>query len=90
MQNGRLKDCLIKILNLLKSIKSPKLNYYGNQMGVIFSGSCLKQDKNTYDDGKVVKFNIVYEISKNISSCPTLENCLFCAVTLTKNVDIDE
>ena len=37
-----------------KSIESPsatnnflnsKLSYYGNKMGVIFSGSCLKQDK---------------------------------------------
>ena len=58
-------------------------------MGVVFRGSCLKQDKNTYDDGKVVKIYIVYEIRKNISSRPRLENCLSCAVTLTKNVDID-
>ena len=35
---------------------------------------------------------IVYEISKtfNISDYPTLENCLFGAVTLTKNVDVDQ
>ena len=35
---------------------------------------------------------IVYEISKNynISSYPTLENCLFGVVTLTKNNDIDQ
>ena len=35
---------------------------------------------------------IVYEISKNynISSYPTLENCLFRAVCLTKHVDIDQ
>ena len=34
---------------------------------------------------------IVYEINKNsnISSFPTLENCLFEAVSLTKHVDID-
>ena len=34
---------------------------------------------------------IVYEISKsiNISDYPTLENCLFGAVSLTKNADID-
>ena len=34
---------------------------------------------------------IVYEISKsfNISEYPTLENCLFGAVSLTKNADID-
>ena len=34
---------------------------------------------------------IVYEIKKgfNISSYPTLENCLFGAVKLTKHVDVD-
>ena len=33
---------------------------------------------------------IVYEISKNIniSNYPTLENCLFGAVSLTKNADV--
>ena len=56
-----------------------------------FSGSCLKQDKITYTYGKVVNIYIVYEISKsiNISDYPTLENCLFGAVSLTKNADID-
>ena len=34
----------------------------------------------------------MYEISKNysISSYPTLENCLFGAVSLTENADIDK
>ena len=41
---------------------------------------------------KIVNIYIVYEISKNykISSYPTLYNCLFGAVSLTKNVDIDK
>ena len=44
-----------------------------------------------YDHGKVVNIYTVYEISRNydISSYPTLENCLFGAVTLTKTADID-
>ena len=51
-----------------------------------FKGSCLKQDKVTYDHGRVVNIYIVYEIVKNfnISSFSTLENCLFGAVSLTK------
>ena len=55
-----------------------------------FIGNCLKQDKVTFNHGKVVNIYIVYEISRgiNISHCPTLENCLFEAVTLTKNSDI--
>ena len=40
---------------------------------------------------KIVNIYTVYEISinYNISSYPTLENCLFGAVALTKNVGID-
>ena len=51
----------------------------------------MKQDKIMYTDGKVVNIYIVYEISKssNISEYPTLENCLFGAVSLTKNANID-
>ena len=51
-----------------------------------------KQDKITNALGKEVNIYIVYEISKNvnISSYPTLENCLFGTITLTKNVDIDK
>ena len=35
---------------------------------------------------------IVYEISKNIdiSDYPTLENCLFGAISLTKNADVEK
>ena len=57
-----------------------------------FNGSCLKQDKVTYNHRTLVNIYIVYEISKNynISSCPTLENCLFGAVSLTKHVDTDQ
>ena len=38
------------------------------------------------------KHYIVYKIEKsvNISSYPTLENCLFGAVKLTKHVDVDQ
>ena len=70
---------------------TPKLNYYVNKIRVEFSGSCLKQDKTTFSHGRIVNIYIIYEISKNysISSYPTLENCLFGAVSLT-NVHIDK
>ena len=69
---------------------TPNLNYYGTTTRVKFNGSCLEQDKVIFNHGKVVNIYIVYEISKscNISDYPTLENCLFGAVTLTKNADI--
>ena len=51
-----------------------------------FNESCLKQDKVTFDHGKIVNNYIVYEISKNtnISDYPTLKNCLYGAVSPTK------
>ena len=57
-----------------------------------FQGSCLIQGKIIYDNRKIVNIYIVYEIDKkfNISSHPTIENCLFAAVSLTKNVDTDK
>ena len=71
---------------------TPELGFYGTKTGVQFNESCLKQDKVTYRHGIIVNIYIVYEISKNynISSYPTLENCLFGAVSLTKNADIDQ
>ena len=71
---------------------TPELSYYGTKIRVEFNGSCLKQDKVSYNHGKIVNIYIVYEISKNysISTYPTLENCLLGAVSLTKNTDIDQ
>ena len=71
---------------------TPELSFCGNKTRVEFNGNCLKQDKAIYNHGKIVNIYIVYEISKsyNTSSYPTLENCLFGVVSLTKHVDIDQ
>ena len=71
---------------------TPELGFYGTKKRVEFNGSCLKQNKVTYNHGTIVNIYIVYETSKNynISSYPTLENCLFGAVSLTKHADIDQ
>ena len=72
---------------------SPYLIYYDfNKIKVKVDGDCLKQDQAAILYGGIVNVYIVYEISKNIniSDYPTLENCLFRAVKLTKNVDIDK
>ena len=71
---------------------NPVLNYYGTKTRVKFTGSCLKQSKISYTHRKVVNIYIVYELgaSSSHNNDPTLKNCLFGAVTLTKNADIDE
>ena len=52
----------------------------------------MNQDKVTFNHGKAVNFYIVYEvsISINIKDYLTLKNCLFGAVTVTKNADINK
>ena len=62
---------------------TPSLDYLGAKIRLKFNGSCLKQDKITYNHGKIVNIHIVYEIYKNYnnSSYLTLENCLYGAVT---------
>ena len=89
---GNLKVSLMKVLILLLHSITPELSFYGTKTRVEFNGSCLKQDKVTYNHGTIVNIYIVYEISQNcsISSYPTSENCLFGAVSLTKNADIDQ
>ena len=68
------------------------LDYFGTKGRVKFNGDCLKQEKITFNHGKVVNIYIVYEIERsfNISSYPALENCLLGAVKLTKHVDFDQ
>ena len=72
---------------------NPSLNYLDAKIRVRFRERCLKQLKMSYTHGKVANIYIVYEINKKDSTTnidPTLENCLFGAVTLTKNVNIDK
>ena len=64
---------------------NPKLSHYE------FRGSCLKQDKITFNHGKIVNIYIAYELDKiYVKTHPTLVNCLFGAVSITKNADIDK
>ena len=71
------------------TVLAPELGYVGNKTRVKFNGSCLIQDKIIVYHKKIV--NIVYELILHNSSSnyPTLENCLFGAVILTRGTDID-
>ena len=68
------------------------IDYLANEIRLKFSGSCLKQPKLQYTHGKVVNIYNVYKLSASGSNNNdhTLKNCLFGAVTLTKNTDIDK
>ena len=72
---------------------TPTLNYYYDfKVTVKFTRSCLKQPKFTHTHKTIVNIYIVYELGASTSNDndPTLKNCLFGAVTLTKNADIDK
>ena len=57
-------------------------------MHVKFSGSCLKQDKITFNHGKTVNVYIVCDLKSSLNNFdPTLPNSLFGAIKLTKNND---
>ena len=72
---------------------TPWIDQYGSKVRLNFNKDCLKQqNKLTYDYGHKVNVYIVYELgaSSSSDSDPTLKNCLFGAVTLTKNADIEK
>ena len=78
----------MKLLNLLiiLLVEFTGKNIYGK-----FKGSCLKQDKVTFNHEKIVNIYIVYDLESNLNNFdPTLENCLFGAIKLTKNSDINK
>ena len=75
----------MKLLNL--PLHLIIISYTGNKVRVRFGGTCLEQDKITFNHGKIVNICTVYEISvaDSNNNYPTLEKCLFGAVKLTEN-----
>ena len=71
---------------------TPELNYYGTKTKIRFTGSCLKQSSHILTHKEVVNIYIVYELASSSShtSDRTIKKCLFGAVTLTKNGDIEK
>ena len=71
---------------------TPELHFYSTKTRVKFKGSCLQQSKLSYTHSTIVNIYIVYEggASGTKNNDPTLKNCSFGAVTLTKNADIDK
>ena len=87
-----LSDENIKPPSISDNSFSPLIDYLHTKISLKFNGSCLKQIKMSYTHGAIVNIYIVYELgaSGSNNSDPTLKNCLFGAVTLTKNADIDK
>ena len=82
----------IKAISTSDNSLNPALSYYDTKIRVKFTGGCLKQLKISYTHKKVVNIYIFYELGASTSndSDPALKNCLFGAVTLRKNADIEK
>ena len=90
-QSKGLSDKTIKPHSTSDNSLNLTVSYYGTKARLKFRGSCLKQDKSTFNHGKIVNIYIVYELDKTyVKTNPTLVNCLFGSVSITKNADFDK
>ena len=82
----------MKAITTSNNSLAPLISYYGCKIRLKFNGSILRQTKVTYMHKNAVNIYIVYELAgfSSHSDDPTLKKCLFGAVTLTKNTDIDQ
>ena len=87
-----LSDESIKPPTISNNSLAPSLDYYGAKTRAKFTRSCLKQSKVSYTHRKIVNIYIAYELGASSSNDndPALKICLFGAVTLTKNSDIEK
>ena len=63
-QSKGLSDETIKLSTTTDYKLNPQSSYFGTKTRVAFKGSCLKQDKTTFNHGKIVNIYIVYELDK--------------------------
>ena len=89
--NG-LSDETIRPLATSANSLAPLIDYCGNKIRVKFNGTILRQPKVSYTHGTIVSIYIVYELDASSSDADDhmLKNCLFGAVTLTQNADINK
>ena len=88
-----LSDLEIKSIKTNNYLLNPCIDQYDtSKIRIKFDGSFLNRFPPSIIHGKIVNIYIVYEVSNHYNdvSYPTIENCLFRSVKLTKNTDIDK
>ena len=76
-QSKGLSDETVKPPATSDNSLNPKVSYYGAKARLEFRGSCLKQDKSTFNHGKIVNIYIVYELDKTYAKTPPYASKLF-------------
>ena len=88
-----LNDIKIESIKTSKYLLNPRMDIYDtSKIRIKFNRSFLNRFLLAILHGDIVNIYTVYEITSDYSSInyPTLENCLFGSVRLTKNADIDK
>ena len=68
-----------------------ELEYVSEKMFAKFEESCLIEQDEFIFNKKTVNIYIIYDLESNLINCdPTLENCLFGAIKITKNSDMNK
>ena len=91
-KSRKLHDTKIKANVTNNYLLNPRINIYDmGKIRIKFNGSFLNRFPPTMPHRTVVDIYIVYEITSDYKDInyPTLKNCLFGSVKLTKNADID-
>ena len=91
-QSKGLSNESIKPPTTTNNSRTPELNFYGTKTRVKFTRSCLKKSSHILTHTHIVNISIDYELAASSSNegDPTIKNCLFGAVSLTKNADIEK
>ena len=88
-----LSDIKIESIKTNNYSLNPRMDHYDtSKVRIKFDGCFLNRLPPTILHGNIVNIYIVYEITSDYKDInyPTLENCLFGSVKLTKNADIDQ
>ena len=62
-----MSDESIKPPTTSNKMLNPSLDFVGTKARVKFNGDCLKQEKNSFDHGKIVNIYIIYEIDRYVN-----------------------
>ena len=88
-----LNDIKIEYIKTNNYLLNPRIDHYNtSKIRIKFNGSFLNRFPPTILHGNIVNICIINEITSNYNAVdyPTLENCLFGSVKITKNPDIDK
>ena len=95
-QSRGLSNIKIESIKTNNYLLNPRIDYYDtSKLRIKFDGSISNRFSPWFSSilrDEIVSIYILYEITcdNNDSNYPTLENCLFESVKLTKNADIDK